>query len=169
MVTPQTGRCSVFPQAGNWHGCPADSRKGNWISVCFLNMGKKGQPPRRGCPFFESRGGNWDSLSPTKGLPEHITIRQGGRELVAEGVVIVALGHHAGGVGELNHVAVSVVLVVALGAACDAPRQGQTPNVLLYRGAGDLQNQLHRVLVVKSLPFYTNTLLHYLYHRQGAW
>ena len=76
------------------------------------------------------------------GIPEHIAVRQGGGELVAEGVVIVALGHHAGGVGELNHVAVGVVLVVALGAARDAPRQGQTPDVLLYRGAGDLQCQL---------------------------
>ena len=68
------------------------------------------------------------------GVPEQITVRQRGGELVAEGVVIVALGHRAGGIGELNHIAVGVVLVVALGAACDAPRQGQTPDVILCYG-----------------------------------
>ena len=98
--------------------------------------------PSGGCPFFESRGGNGDSPCPLKGLPKQITVRQGGGELIAEGVVVIALGHRAGGVGELNHVAVGIVLVVALGAARDAPRQGQTPDVLLYRGAGDLQCQL---------------------------
>ena len=123
-------------------------------------MGKKGQPPRRGCPFFESRGGNWDSLSPTKGLPEHITIRQGGRELVAEGVVIIALDHRSGGVGELNHIAVGVVLVVALGGSVDAPRQGQTPDVLLHRGAGDLQHQL------VAVPHRTNNTL--FFRKQGV-
>ena len=76
------------------------------------------------------------------GIPEHIAVRQGGGELVAEGVVVIALGHRAGGIGELNHVAMGVVLVVALGAARDAPRQGQAADVLLYRGAGDLQCQL---------------------------